>query len=68
MESIAKALILAVQYINDRGEDHTPDDDAKALEEAASVVQEATPQEKETLIKVARELGLEKWPEQIGIA
>jgi hypothetical protein len=68
MEAIAKALVLAVQYINDRSEEHTPDDDAKALEEAASIVQEATAQEKATLIKVARELGLPKWAEQVGIA
>ena len=67
MESIAKALILAVQYINDRSEDHTEDDDAKALEEAASIVQEASAQERQILIKVARELGLHKWAEQIGI-
>jgi hypothetical protein len=68
VEAIARALILAVQYINDRSEEHTPDDDVKALEEAASIVQEATPEERETLIKVARELGLQKWPEQIGMA
>lgn len=68
MDTIARALILAVQYINDRGEDHTEDDDVKALEEAASIVQEATLQEKQTLIKVAGELGLHKWAEQIGIA
>ena len=67
MESIAKALVLAVQYINDRTDLDTKDDDVKALEEAASIVQSATPEEKALLIKVAQELGKADWPEQIGL-
>ena len=67
MESIAKALILAVQYIDNRNEETSLDDDARTLEEAASILRDATPYEKETLIKCAHELGLPEWPEQIGI-
>jgi len=67
VETIAKALILAVQYINDRSVEHTLDDDVRALEDAASIVGKATSQEKAILIKVASELGLPNWPEQIGI-
>ena len=67
MEAIAKALILAVQYIADRGEENTLDDDVRALEDAASIVGNATSQEKEILIRVACELGLPNWPEEIGI-
>jgi hypothetical protein len=56
-----------VQYINDRSEQHTADDDVRALEDAASSLAEAAPQEKEILSRVARQLGLPEWPEEIGI-
>jgi hypothetical protein len=67
MEVIAKALILAVQYIADRSEKQTQDDDVRALEDAASIIEKATPQEKAILVRVAREIGLPNWPEHIGI-
>jgi hypothetical protein len=67
MEAIAKALIIAVQYIADRGEENTLDDDVRALEDAASIVGKATLEEKEMLRRVACDLGLPNWPEEIGI-
>jgi len=67
MKSIAKALIYAVQYINDRPEDATFDDDVRALEDAASILSEATIQEKKVLVSLAEELGMPDWAKSIGI-
>ena len=67
-DSIAKALILAIQYISTRPtERDTLDDNCKMLEGAAYYIRHATPAEKEMLIRVASELGLPEWPKQIGI-
>lgn len=42
-------------------------DDVRALEDAASIVGNATLEEKEILIRVTCELGLPNWPKEIGI-
>lgn len=69
MENIAKALILAIQYLgaerND--EEYTEEDDLKIVEEAASIVQEASQEEKAVLVRVSKDLGLDEWASQIGI-
>lgn len=69
MENISRALVLAVQYLgaerND--EEYTEDDDLKIVEEAASLVQSASEEERATLIRVSKELGLNDWARHIGI-
>lgn len=69
MENIAKALILAIQYLGaDRNdEEYTEEDDLKIVEEAASIVQEASEEEKAVLVRVSKEMGLDEWASQIGI-
>ena len=66
MESIAKALVLAVQYIADRDDDATEDDDVEMLEKIAFELKRIGKQEREALISAAEELHLPKWPSQIG--
>ncbi len=67
-DAIAQALVLAIQYVADRPtEGDTLDDDCRLLESAAELVQQATQDEKATLIRAAAELGLPEWPKQIGI-
>ena len=69
MESISKALVVVVQYLgalrND--EEYTEDDDLKVVEEAASILANATSDEKAALVKAAKEFGLNDWATQIGI-
>lgn len=69
MESISKALVVATQYLgaerND--EEYTEEDDLKIVEEAASLIHEASESEKSALIKAAQDLGLSNWASNIGI-
>lgn len=67
MDAIAKALVLSVQYIADKEDESTEDDDVRLLEEVAHVLSQATATEKESLIRAAAGLGFPEWPEQIGI-
>ena len=69
MESIARSLIIAVQYLGaDRNdEEFTEEDDIKIVEEVASIIQGASQEEKAVLVKISKELGLDKWANQIGI-
>ncbi|NRQ43833.1 hypothetical protein HRH59_14895 [Rheinheimera sp. YQF-2] len=69
MESISKALVLAIQYLGSErnDEDFTEDDDLKVVEDMAAIIQGASENEKLTLIRVARELGLNEWASNIGI-
>ena len=69
MENIAKALVLAIQYlgVERNDEEYTEEDDLKIIEKAASIVQEASEEEKAVLVKVSKELGLGDWANQIGI-
>lgn len=67
MERLAEALIRAVQYIADRTDDCTTDDDVKQLEDTAYLVSQCTEEEKGLLIKVANEIGFPEWPQHIGI-
>lgn len=69
MENTSRALVLAIQYLgaerND--EEYTEEDDLKIVEEAASLLQAATEEEKAMLIKVSKEMGLTVWASQIGL-
>lgn len=67
MEKLAEALILAAQYIEERGDDATADDDVKQLEEVAYVLGHCSQEEKRVLIEVAQRVGLPKWPYEMGI-
>ena len=67
MDLIAKAVVLAVQYIADKRDESTEDNDLALLEQVAHVLSQATATEKESLIRAAGELGLPEWPEQVGI-
>ena len=67
METIAKALVMAVQYIADRDENATDDDDVEMLEAIASVLQLVKDQERKALISAADKLHLPEWPTQIGL-
>jgi hypothetical protein len=67
MSVIAKALVMAVQYVADRNEDNTEDDDVELLERIAAMLQESSKAERKSLLEAARELKLPDWPKQIGI-
>ena len=69
MDNLAKALVMTIQYlgVERNDESYTEDDDLKIIEETAALLQNSTNEEKELLIKTAKELGLENWGEQIGI-
>ncbi|MDQ8192731.1 hypothetical protein, partial [Roseibacillus persicicus] len=69
MDSISKALVLAVQYIgSDRSDDtHSEDDDLSLAEELASLIQESSEEEQKALMKVADEMGLKEWSAEFGI-
>lgn len=69
MNNISKALIIAIQYLGSErnDEEYTEDDDLKIVEEAASILMNATSEEKTALIKTAEEMGLINWTSQIGI-
>ena len=69
MENIARALIIAIQYLGvDRNDaDYTEEDDLKVVEQTASILQGASEEEKKLLISVAKQLGLNEWAGHIGI-
>ena len=68
MEHLAEALILTAQYIEERPDDATADDDVKQLEGIAYILKRCTEEEKRVLVKVAHQIGLPNWPHEIGIA
>lgn len=69
MNNLATALIYAFQYLGvDRNdEEFTEDDDIKVAEQIASLVQTASEQEKEVLLKLSKKLGFDHWGSQIGL-
>lgn len=60
---------MAIQYPgSERNDDEcTEEEDLKILEEAASILQGASEEEKAELIKVSKSMGLDDWASQIGI-
>lgn len=70
MDSLSRALVIAIQYLgSDRNDaEFTEDDDLKIVEEVASIIQSASVDEKAALVKAAKALGLTGWAEQIGIS
>lgn len=67
MDALAKALVLAVGYIDQRSNLHTEDDDVNALEEIASALAVASTAERNTLARVATSLGLPDLVGQFGL-
>ena len=69
MDSISKALVIAIHYLGTErnDEEYTEDDDLKIVEQAASIIQGASTQEKQSLIEAAKELGLRNWINDTGI-
>lgn len=65
MDVMAKALVLAVQHIADRDGDE--DQDMAMLERLAALLQNATPEERKSLVDTANLLGLQEWAEQLGL-
>ncbi len=66
METIARALVLACKHIDDRHHAGN-DDDVAALEAIAAELNDASDAEKNCLIEAARMLGVQAWPEEMGI-
>ncbi len=69
MDSISKALVIAIHYLGTErnDEEYTEDDDLKIVEQAASIIQGASTQEKQSLIEATKELGLRNWINDMGI-
>ena len=66
MEVLARTLIIACKYINDRSNSDS-DEDVVLLETIASELGTASKEEKQCLIQAAKALGDEAWPEELGI-
>ena len=67
MNTIAKALVTAVQYIAERDDEDSEDDDIDLLEEVAVMLQDVSEDERKALIAASIELGLPDWPMQAGL-
>ncbi|MCA8274781.1 hypothetical protein LGN17_20035 [Burkholderia sp. AU30280] len=65
MDALAKALVLAVRYIDQRSNSHTEDDDVNALEEIASALAVASTAERKAFAKGATSLGFPELVEQV---
>jgi hypothetical protein len=67
MKTLARALILATKYVDSRACDDTLDDDVAVLESISHELKKCSVDEKRCLIQVAKELGFESWPDEMGI-
>ncbi|WP_174933480.1 hypothetical protein [Burkholderia lata] len=67
MDALAKALVLAVCYIDQRSNLHTEDDDVNALEEIASALAVASTVERNAFSRIATSLGFPDLVEQFGL-
>ncbi|MCQ4318632.1 hypothetical protein EA797_21525 [Stutzerimonas zhaodongensis] len=66
MEFLARTLILACKHINDQSNSDS-DADVELLEAIAAELGSASDAEKQCLVKSAKLLGYEAWPEEMGI-
>jgi hypothetical protein len=60
---LAGVLRGLVDYVEQRTEDHTDDDDVRALEDVAAALQEASPEAKASL----RGIWGPEWAEMVGL-
>lgn len=67
MDGIAKALVLAVRYIDQRSNLHTEDDDVNALEEIGSALAVASTAERIVFARMATSLGFPELVAQFGL-
>jgi hypothetical protein len=67
MEAIAKALVIATQFVATRTPEMTDDDDAQALEDVAFILRSASPAERLSLISAAEQMGLSTWAGEMGV-
>ncbi|AOI61954.1 hypothetical protein [Burkholderia diffusa] len=69
MDALAKALVLAIRYIDQRSNLHTEDEDVNALEEIASALAlaVASTAERNAFARVATSLGFPDLAEQFGL-
>ena len=68
MDMLAKALVLAVRYIEQRNSSFTEDNDVQALEEIASMIASASEAERQAFINAAVVLDASELLEQLGLA
>lgn len=66
MEAIARALILACKHIDDRHHFEN-DEDVEVLEAIAAELNDASDAERNCLVEAAKKLGVDAWPEEMGI-
>lgn len=67
MKTLARALILATKYVDSRACEDALDDDVAVLESISGELRKCSVDEKRCLIQVAKELGFESWPDEMGI-
>ncbi|NLA20827.1 hypothetical protein GPU89_34735 [Burkholderia cepacia] len=67
MDGIAKALVLAVRYIDQQSNLHAEDDDVNALEEIATALAVASTTEQDAFARMATSLGFPELVEQLGL-
>ncbi|MET0289875.1 MAG: hypothetical protein ABW178_09645 [Pseudoxanthomonas sp.] len=67
MEALAKALVLAVSYIEQRNARHIEDHDVQALEEIASILSDASDHERKAFTRAAILSGMPELPTQLGL-
>lgn len=67
MKTLARALILSTKYVDSRAYDDALDDDVAVLESISHELKKCSVDEKRCLIQVAKDLGFESWPDEIGI-
>jgi hypothetical protein len=66
MNTISAALVLAVQYIAARDGSDTEDDDVNMLEQIGALLQNATEEERSSLLRAAKDLDLPDWAAQMA--
>lgn len=67
MGMLAKALVLAVRYIERRNSSCTEDNDVQALEEIVSMIACASEEERQAFVDAAAVLDSPELPEQLGL-
>jgi hypothetical protein len=66
-DATARALILAIKYIEEHDSSMTEDDDVRALEEIAAELSGASSDEKACFVKAAIAFDVPELPEQMGL-
>ena len=67
MDTLAKAVVIAIQYIASRDAGANEDDDVRKIEGIAAILKDASVDEKMALVEAPRILGFPEFPEHLGI-